>query len=179
MQKISTQKLVLSAACLALAYVLPFLTGNIPYVGSMLLPMHLPVLLCGFLCGGPYGLLVGFLSPLLRAALVGMPSLFPTAIAMAFELATYGFVCGILSKKAIHSLKGVYLSLIVAMIAGRIVWGLVRLSLTFLNDSTFPISAFFAGAFTKAIPGIILQLILVPAVVLALRRSRILAADPT
>lgn len=71
------QNLVVAALMLALAYVLPFFTGNIPQIGSMLLPMHLPTLLCGFLCGGPWGAVVGFLAPLMRSAILGMPLPFP------------------------------------------------------------------------------------------------------
>lgn len=87
------QNLVVAALMLALAYVLPFFTGNIPQIGSMLLPMHLPTLLCGFLCGGPWGAAVGFLAPLMRSAILGCPP-FPTAVAMAVEMAVYGLVSG-------------------------------------------------------------------------------------
>lgn len=86
------KKLTLSAMFLALAYVMPFLTGQIPQIGSMLCPMHIPVLLCGFFCGGPWGLVVGFMAPLLRSFVLGMPPLFPTAFCMSFELAAYGYV---------------------------------------------------------------------------------------
>ena len=80
---------------LALGYVLPFFTGQIPAVGKMLLPMHIPVLLCGFVCGWQYGLMVGFIVPLFRSVLAGMPVMMPTAVGMAFELATYGVLCGL------------------------------------------------------------------------------------
>jgi thiamine transporter ThiT len=78
----------------ALGLILPFFTGQIPKVGSMMLPMHIPVLLCGLICGWKYGLMAGAVLPLLRSALFGMPPLFPTAAAMAFELAAYGFLSG-------------------------------------------------------------------------------------
>lgn len=84
--------LVLSALFLAIGFVLPFLTGQIPEVGSMLLPLHLPALICGFVCGWPWGLLVGFVLPIARSLLLGMPPLVPTALAMAFEMAGYGAV---------------------------------------------------------------------------------------
>ena len=92
------QKMVLAALFLALAYVLPFLTGQIPEIGSMLCPLHIPVLLCGFICGWPWGLAVGFIAPLFRSLTLGMPPLFPTAVCMAFELATYGAISGLMHK---------------------------------------------------------------------------------
>ena len=95
----SVLKLVYAAVCLALAMVLPLLIGQIPQIGQALSPMHIPVLLCGFLCGWPYGLAVGFIAPLLRGAVFGMPALMPNGISMAFELATYGFVTGILYRR--------------------------------------------------------------------------------
>ena len=85
--KFSTKKLTLSAAFLGLGLVLPFLTGQVPQVGSMLLPMHIPVLLCGIICGWEYGLAVGAILPLLRSVIFGMPPMYPTALAMTFELA--------------------------------------------------------------------------------------------
>lgn len=88
------RQLVPAALFLALAFVLPLLTGQVPKVGNMLCPMHFPVLLCGFVLGGPWGLAVGFAAPLLRSVLFGMPPMFPVAISMAFELATYGWCPG-------------------------------------------------------------------------------------
>lgn len=79
--------------------VLPFFTAQIPSIGSMLLPMHIPVLICGFVCGGPYGLLVGAIVPLLRSVMFGMPPML-VAIPMAFELAAYGFMTGFLIKSS-------------------------------------------------------------------------------
>lgn len=165
--------MVVAALMLALAYVLPNFTGNIPQIGSMLLPMHLPVLLCGFLCGGPWGAAVGFIAPLLRSALVGMPPMFPAAVSMAFELATYGFVSGFLYQRLSKHLGGIYASLIGAMLCGRVVWGVVRILLTLAGNNSFPFSAFLAGAFTAAIPGIVLQLVAIPVVVVALQKAKL------
>lgn len=94
-----TKKIVLAGLFIALGIVLPFITMQIPSIGNMLLPMHIPIILCGFICGGPYGLIVGVIVPLLRSVLFGMPALFPNAVAMAFELGTYGFVTGVLYKR--------------------------------------------------------------------------------
>ena len=168
------KKLVYSAMCLALCLVLPFLTGQIPEIGSMLLPMHIPVLLCGFLCGAGWGAAVGFTAPLLRHLLFGMPPM-PGCISMAFELATYGLVVGLLHKKMGKSMKGVYVSLICAMVAGRLVWGAAQMAIMGLNGGSFPFSAFVAGAFTSAIPGIVLQLVLIPVLVRALDKAGVKA----
>lgn len=163
-------KLTLAAMFLALCYVLPFLTGQIPDIGAMLCPMHIPVLLCGFLCGWPWGLAVGFCAPLLRSLTLGMPPLFPTAVCMAFELATYGAISGLC--KSLLPKKNIYtcISLIISMITGRLVWGCAMLVCTNINGSGFGLAAFFAGAVTNAIPGIILQLILVPIIVMAIEK---------
>ena len=161
-------KLVISAVCLALCMVLPFLTGQIPEIGSMLSPMHIPVLLCGFICGPAWAAVVGAVAPLLRFALFGMPPLFPTGVAMCVELATYGAVSGVLYRLLPRKPINVYVSLIAAMLAGRIVWGVV---LSGASGAAFTWAAFMAGAFTQAIPGIILHIVLIPVIVLALQKA--------
>ncbi len=170
----NTKKLVYSAICLALGIVLPFLTGQIPQIGQALSPMHIPVFLCGFLCGWPWGLAVGFILPLLRSLLFGMPPFFPGACAMAFELATYGFLSGLLYKLLPKTVPSIYVTLILSMIGGRIVWGLARFVFAGLQGSQFPFSAFLAGAVTNAIPGIILHIVLVPLIVLALQKAKLI-----
>lgn len=165
------KKLTLSAMFLALAFILPFFTGQIQQIGSMLCPMHIPVILCGFFCGGPWGLMVGFLAPILRSAILGMPPMFPQAISMAFELATYGFVAGVLYAKLPKKKSNVYIALIVAMVIGRLVWGLVMYISMGLKTTTFTVDAFVAGAITTAIPGIILQLVLIPILVIMLDKN--------
>ena len=151
--------------------VLPFLTGQIPQVGSALCPMHIPVLLAGFLCGPWWALAVGAVAPLLRFALFGMPPLFPTGAAMCFELAAYGLVSGILYRKLPKKALNVYVALIAAMLAGRVIWGIVMVVLMGLNGSAFTWAAFMAGAFVNAVPGIIVHIILIPIIVLALRKA--------
>ena len=135
MRRNEIKKLVFSAMFLALAFVMPFLTGQIPQVGSMLCPMHIPVLLCGFFCGAPWGLAVGFIAPILRSFTLGMPPMFPTAFCMAFELATYGFVAGWLHNKLPKKKMNVYVSLLSAMVIGRLVWGVVMFCCMGLNVS--------------------------------------------
>ena len=166
------KKLVLSAMVLALGLVLPLLTGQIPQIGSALLPMHIPVLLCGLICGWQYGAVVGFITPLLRSVTFGMPPLYPTAIAMAFELCTYGLVSGLLyAKLRCKGLVRIYGALIGAMIAGRVVWGIVQMILLGIRGNAFTWQAFLAGAVLNAIPGIIVQLILIPAILFALEKA--------
>ncbi|MBZ4671687.1 MAG: hypothetical protein JG769_1991 [Oscillospiraceae bacterium] len=172
--KFSTKKLTLSAVFLGLGLVLPFLTGQVPQVGSMLLPMHIPVLLCGIICGWEYGLAVGAILPLLRSVIFGMPPIYPTALAMTFELAAYGAVIGFLYRRFFKGTAGIYLSLLTAMVSGRIVWGIVQAVLLGVGGKTFTVSAFLAGAVLNAVPGIILQLLLVPAVVILLEKTGVM-----
>jgi len=168
-----TLKLTYAALCLALAIVLPFLTGQIPQIGQALCPMHIPVLLCGFLCGWPWGLAIGFIAPLLRSVLFGMPPLFPTACAMAFELAAYGALSGLLYKLLPKKTGYIYVTLIAAMIGGRIVWGIARLIFAGIQGTGFTFAAFIAGAITGSIPGIILHIVLIPLIVIALKKANL------
>ena len=169
----STQvrRLTYSAVFLGIALVLPFLTGQIPEIGSMLSPMHIPVLLCGFICGWSWGAAVGFVAPLLRSMLFGTPPMMPVAVAMAFELAVYGAMTGLLRKKLPKNKANIYVTLIVSMIAGRIVWGAARLILAGIAGNSFTWAAFLAGAVTSAIPGIILHIVLIPILVMAIERA--------
>ena len=170
--KKTVKNLTLAAMFLAIGMVLPFLTGQIPQIGNMLLPMHIPVLLCGLICGWQYGAAVGFVLPLLRSAVFGMPVFFPAATAMAFELMTYGLVVGLLYKiSRWQCVIALYRCLILAMIAGRAVWGIVQFIQLGVFGNGFTLKMFMTGAFLNAIPGIILQLILIPAIMVALDRT--------
>lgn len=167
------QKLILSALFLAIGIILPFVTMQIPAVGNMLCPMHIPILLCGFICGGPYGLAVGFLTPLVRGMLTGMPVLFPNGIAMAFELAVYGGLSGILYgrvRRRTAETPALYLTLVTTMIAGRVVWGMVSFVLFKAAGNVFTWQIFATQAFLNAIPGIVIQLILIPVIVRSLQK---------
>lgn len=171
MTSLKVRRLTFAALFLAVAMVLPFITGQIPEIGSMLCPMHIPALLCGFICGWPWGLAVGFIAPLLRSVLFGFPPMFPGAVAMAFELAVYGGMAGFLWKKLPRKRGVTYAVLLISMIAGRIVWGVVRVVLAGLSCSTFTWALFLAGAVTNAIPGIILQIVLIPVLVNVMERA--------
>ena len=174
--KAQTRKIVLAAMCLALALVLPFLTGQIPEIGSALSPMHIPALLCGFVCGPIWGLIVGAVAPLLRHMLFTMPPLM-AAIPMAFELAVYGVSAGILYRIFPKKVPFIYATLIISMMNGRIVWGIVKLVMSVAQASEFTFSAFLAGAITGAIPGIICHIILIPLIVIALKRAKLMPED--
>ncbi|MBO5214453.1 MAG: ECF transporter S component [Clostridia bacterium] len=159
--KVST--LVLAALFLAVGMILPFLTGQIKEIGNTLLPMHLPVMMCGLVCGWKYGAAVGFILPFLRSVCFGMPPLYPNAVTMAAELCAYGLLIGIFyqifKKKTILT---VYASLILSMIGGRLIWGIAKVLVLGLSGKGFTLAAFWAGGFVDALPGIILQLILIP-----------------
>ena len=165
------RKMTYAALFLAIAMVLPLITGQIPEIGQMLSPMHIPVLLCGFMCGWPWGLAVGLIAPPLRSAVFGMPVMFPSAVAMAFELGTYGAVSGILYRILPRKKWAVYAALISAMIIGRLVWGLAQAVIAGLTHSEFTIAAFLAGAVTKAVPGIIMHIVLIPVLVMVMERE--------
>lgn len=173
-RRLFVRRLVFAAVCLALCMVLPFLTGQIPEIGSALSPMHIPVLLCGFLCGPRYALAVGAMAPLLRYLLFKMPPIYPTGIAMCFELAVYGLVSGLLYKALPKKTGSIYLALIAAMLAGRFVWGAVRAVISGVGGAEFTWQLFWAGAFAKAVPGIVLHIVLIPLVVMALRRAKLM-----
>ncbi len=170
----TSKKMALTAMFLALGMVLPFLTGQIPQIGSMLLPMHIPVFLCALICGEKWGTPMAFILPLFRSVIFGMPPIYPTAIAMAFELAAYAFTAGYLySHSKWQCSRALMRCLITAMIAGRIVWGISQAILLGIGGNAFTIKAFIAGALLIAVPGIVLQLILIPAVMIALNRTKL------
>ncbi len=163
--KRATYKLVLAALFMSIGLVLPFLTGQVPQMGNMLLPMHLPVFLCAFICGWQYGGAVGLILPVLRSFVFGMPVLYPNAISMAVELAVYGVVAGLIYEMVKkRNVAAIYAAMLPAMILGRVAWGIAQLILLGISHNTFTWQMFMAGAFLNAIPGIVLQVILVPSI---------------
>ena len=168
----NTKKLILAAMFLAIGMVLPMITGQMQEIGRMLLPMHLPVLLCGLILGPKYGGAVGLVLPGMRFMVFGMQPLIPMGLAMTFELAAYGFIIGWLY----HSSKwkcilALFRSLIIAMIAGRAVWGIAMVVIMGVRGASFTWEAFIGGAVLGAIPGILLQLVLIPMIMIALNRT--------
>lgn len=168
--RIPAKKLVLTAFFIALGLLLPQLAHLVYSAGNVLLPMHLPVFLCGMVCGWPYGLLCGLVVPFLSSLLTGMPPLFPVAVAMALELSAYGAVSGFLYRRLCWN---VYASLAVAMLAGRAVLGAANALFYGMSGKAYGLAAFLTGAFATALPGIVLQLVLVPLIVTALVQARL------
>lgn len=168
------KRMVFAALCLGLCMLLPFLTGQIPQIGSMLSPMHIPVLICGFVCGWYYGGIVGLIAPLLRSLLFGMPPLYPAATAMMFELAVYGIMAGLLYASLPKKTLYIYVNLIISMLAGRIVWGIARVLMSTFSSVEFSWAAFMSGAFINAVPAIILHIILIPIIIIGLKKARLI-----
>ncbi len=173
-RNVSILKTVLGGLFLALCMVLPMIGGNIQQILNKVSPMHFPVMLCGFVCGWQYGLIVGFIAPILRGVIFGMPPLVPTGVAMAFELAVYGAVTGILNALLPKKNQCIYITLVVAMVLGRVVWGLVSVPLYGMTGKTFTVMIFIMNGFINAIPAIILQLLIIPVIVMALRRAKLI-----
>ena len=172
MNRIVLRKSILASVLFAIGIVLPLLTGQIKEIGDSLLPMHLPVLLCGAICGWKYGALVGFLLPFTRSLIFSMPPIYPNAVWMAFELLTYGLTFGIFySILKNRGIIGTYISLICAMLSGRVVWGIAKAILLGVAGKSFGISAFIAGAFIDSLAGIIIQIILIPVLLRIVERS--------
>lgn len=169
-------QLLYSAMFLALALLLPFLTSQIKTLGVALCPMHLPVILCGFVCGPYWGMAVGASAPLLRAVMFGSPALFPNAVAMAFELAVYAFIAGLLYKKLQKNVFMYYVSLITAMVGGRLAWAVVMFLLIFAGQASGSIGfgLVWTSTVLNCIPGIILQLIAIPLIVNVLKKNRLM-----
>lgn len=177
MNSTQLRKLTYSALYMAIALILPFVTGQIPEIGAMLCPMHIPALLCGFMCGWPWGVAVGFISPLLRSVMFGMPAMFPAAIAMAFELAVYGGMAGLLYSRLPRKKWMIYAALLISMIAGRVVWGAVQALLAGLSGNSFTWTLFLTSAVINAIPGIIMQLALIPVLVVTMDKAGLMVND--
>ena len=164
-------RLCISALFLALALVLPFATGQIPTIGKMLCPMHIPVLLCGFICGPIYGGAVGAVAPILRSLLFTQPKIYPDASGMCVELMFYGVTAGLLYMILPKKKPFIYVSLVSAMIVGRIAWGTMRTLFYGIWGTAFGWQAFVAGGFANAFPGIVIQIIFIPLLIMTLEKE--------
>ena len=157
----NTRKISIASLLLTIAMILPIITAQIPQVGKMLCPMHFPILLCGFICGPWYGLLIGFVAPLLRFMIFGMPVIFPTGIMMCFELAAYGFFSGVFYART----QKIFLSLIFGIIAGRLVRIIVYWIFNILFQIPLTWEVIFIGGLLQSLPGTTLQIIFIPPIV--------------
>ncbi|MBQ4037786.1 MAG: ECF transporter S component [Clostridia bacterium] len=169
------RSIIYAAVSLALCLVLPFLTGNIPAIGQQFAPMHFPVLLCGYLAGPLWGGVVGVVAPFMRNLLFGAPVLYPQAIRMAFELCVYGAAAGLFYRYLPKKPLGVYVSLLCAMFFGRLSWALAQFILSVL-DKTQPFypELVVTQTVTSSLYGILIQIVLIPPLVLALQRAKLI-----
>ena len=174
MIKSALKRLILAAMFLAIGIVLPSVTMQIRQIGNMLLPMHLPVMLCGAICGWKYGGAIGLILPVFRSLLFSKPTFYPNAVAMAVELCVYGVVIGLVYLYTKNIKGGIFIALVSSILIGRIIWGLVSALLYYLNGTVFTFGLFLTRAFAEAFPGIIAQLILVPAIVLSLKKAKLI-----
>lgn len=156
-------QIVLAGLFVAMGILLPQVFHMIPNFGQIFLPMHIPVLLCGIICGWKLGGVAGFLVPVLTSIFTGMPPM-PVVIWMTFELIAYGIIAGLLAKQ--QTLKSTYAALIGAMIGGRIVLAISQLAILGFGGKAMPMTVFLTGAFVTALPGILIQLILIPLIVI-------------
>lgn len=169
----NVKKSIITAVCIALCYVIPLMFHGIQNAGSIFCPMHIPVFICGLICGWQYGLLCGIAGPALSSALSSMP---PVAIlpSMMVELAVYGTVAGLMMKlvRTKSTYADLYISLIVAIVCGRVLAGLAK-ALIFARGS-YSMSAWIAGSVVTSWPGTVIQLVFIPTIVFALMKSHLI-----
>ena len=139
----------------------------------MLCPMHLPVLLCGFVCGWPWGLAVGAIAPVMRSLVFGMPQMV-SAVPMAVELAVYGAATGLLYRLLPKKTPYIYVNLLCSMVAGRAAWGLFSAAMAGVRNTPFGLEMFFTQAVVNAVPGMMMQIVLIPVLVMVLRRAKLM-----
>ena len=174
--KTNVKKLVLAGVCLALCWVLPFFTGNNYQLGNMLSLMHIPAILCGFICGGPVGAVVGFLAPITRHFIFGAPPL-TTALSMMFELSVYGLVAGILYNRLPKKVGWLYVDLVAAILAGRIVGSAAKFVIAGVSHTTLGFGEVLTSMMVTNLPGTAIQLVIIPIIVIALRKAGLFANE--
>lgn len=156
-KEFNTKRLLITSMFIAIGIVLPSIFHNFNMAGNIFLPMHIPILICAIICGEKYGGICGAIVPILSSFLTGMPPIFPVAIIMSLELGCYGLILGVLLKR-----RSIIVSLIITLLAGRIVSCIANFIILGVVQNTFAFSTFMMGAFVTALPGIIIQLILIP-----------------
>ena len=169
----SAKRITLCAVCIALCYALPIAFHSVG-LGSALSPMHIPVLLCGLVCGGGSGLICGIVGPILSSVLSGMPPM-TMLVRMIPELCVYGLAGGLAMKyiRTGSSVADVYISQIIAMIAGRIVGGIATAIFFTVTSGVYSLGLWAASYFVEAVPGIVAHLVLVPVLVLSLQKAKL------
>lgn len=168
------RNLSLSAMFLALAFIIPLATGQVPQINAVLCPMHIPIILCGFICGKSYGFVTGAIAPLMRSVIFGTPVMFPTAIAMSFELAVYGLLSGLLFDLLPKKNVNIYIAFIISKIFGRAVWGIAHFCLLGFDTERYGFSDFIATGITAALPGTAIQLLLIPVIIIIIKNKNLL-----
>ena len=166
----STEKLTFSSVCLACCFFLPLLTSSAPEVSAMLCLMHFPVMVCGMMCGAPWGIAVGVTAPILRSLMFGMPFMYPDAVAMALEMGVYGFICGLEANDPRKSPGNVFLDLVLSMVAGRVAWGIIMTFFALISNVPFSVEL-YKTSILNTWPGIILQLISLPPLIVFLQTA--------
>lgn len=176
MKNNQVKNLIIAGMCVAIGIILPMAMHSIPNAGRVFLPMHIPILICGLACGWQYGLLCGILTPLLSSLMTGMP---PMAIlpGMLCELAVYGAVTGIIinTVRTKSRYLNLYIALITAMISGRIVMGI--LNALIFQAGNYAFKMWIAGAFVTAVPGIVIQILLIPTIVYGLQKAKLISNE--
>jgi thiamine transporter ThiT len=169
------QLLLLSLASMfiAIGIILPRLTGSNMELNRMLLPMHIPILLCGFVCGYKYGFLAGLLTPILSSLLFGMPMFYPVAINMSIELAIYGLSTGFLYRFLSKNIINLYITLFISLILGRIFYLISGFFLSLISNSNFELISSIVG-FSQGFIGVIIQILLIPPLILLMQRNPLL-----
>jgi len=162
------KKLTFSSLCLGLCFVLPLLTAGNTQAATMLCLMHFPVMVCGMMCGAPWGVAVGVTAPILRSLMFELPPMFPQAVSMCLEMGTYGLVCGLLANDSRKEAFHVFFDLLLAMLAGRAVWGICMAVFTVFSDMQFSL-LLFQESVMDTWPGIILQLMSLPPLIVYLQ----------
>ncbi len=166
----NTTKLTFASVCLACCFFLPMITANQPQIGAMLCLMHFPVMVCGMMCGAPWGVAVGVTAPVLRSLMFNMPPMYPEAVAMCVEMGVYGFVCGLETNAPRRSPGEIFKDLITAMIAGRLAWGGVMIFFNLISSVTFTPTDYY-NAVVNTWPGVILQLMSLPPLIVFLQTA--------
>ncbi len=173
---VEVRSIVYAAVCLALCIMLPFLTGSIPEIGQQFAPMHFPVFLCGFIAGPVWGGVVGLVAPILRSLLFQAPIFYPAAIRMAIELFVYGVAAGFFYRHLPKKPFGIFISLLCAQFFGRLAWGVAQFALSVFNpENEFYLEMVITQTVASSLWGILIQLLLIPAIVFAMQKARFIS----